>query len=92
LIWHKYNGGEVEILVIASLAAEVVVSLLGLALAISKKKDIGWGIALTFAIYVFYDSVRFLNLHISNSVIGLLFFIASLSILWVVWRIYEEAK
>lgn len=80
-----------EILVIMSLVAEATAAVLGMALAISKKKDIGWGIALTFAIYVFYDAVRFFNLHVSNNVIGFLFFIASLSILWVVWRIYEEA-
>lgn len=81
-----------EILVIMSLVAEATVAVLGLAMAVSKKKSIGWGIALTFSIYVFYDSVRFFNLPITNEVIGFLFFVASLSILWVVWRIYEEAK
>jgi hypothetical protein len=70
----------VEIFVIMSLVAEATVAVLGLALAMARRKDIGWGIALTFGIYV------------CNEVIGILFFIASLSILWVVWRIYEEAK
>jgi hypothetical protein len=81
-----------EIFVIISLAAEVLVAVLGLMLAIARKKDFGWGIALTFSIYVFYDLVRFLALPVSNEIIGSLFFIASISVLWAVWRIYEEAK
>ncbi len=81
-----------EVLIIVSLVAEAIAMTLGLALAISKKKNIGWGIALTFAIYVFYDFVRFFNMPVKNEVIGVLFFIASLSILWVVWRVYEDAK
>jgi hypothetical protein len=80
-----------DILVFISFALEVVVMVLGLGLAITKKKDFGWGIALTFLIYVFYDSVRFFNVKVTEAVIVVLFFIATLSILWAVWRIYEEA-
>jgi hypothetical protein len=77
--------------VVMSILAEIAVAALGLMLAIAKKKDYGWGIALTFAIYVFYDSVRFLSINVSNTVIAILFFIASVSIFWSVWRIYKEA-
>ena len=81
-----------EVFVLMSLAAEIVVMALGLMLALKKKKNLGWAIALTFAIYIFYDSARFFNIAVSEAVIAGLFFIASLSILWVVWRIYEEAR
>jgi len=78
-----------DVLVLISLFAEVIVSILGIMLAVVRKKDFGWGIALTFSIYVFYDAVRFFNIKTSATLIGTLFFIASISILWAVWRIYE---
>lgn len=78
-----------EIFIIISLAAEVLVAVLGILLATARKKTFGWGIALTFSIYVFYDVVRFLVLPVPEAIIGSLFFIASISILWAVWRIYE---
>ena len=78
-----------DILVLASLAAEVMVMALGIGLAVRKKRMIGWAVALTFAIYVFYDSVRFFAIRVNEGVIAVLFFIASMSILWAVWRIYE---
>ena len=80
-----------EIFIIMALAAEVMAAILGLMIAIRNKKDFGWGIALTFSIYVFYDIVRFLALRVSEVLIGSLFFIASIAILWSVWRIYEES-
>jgi hypothetical protein len=83
---------DMDVFILVSLAAEVVVMILGLMLAAIKKKDYGCGIALTFGIYVFYDSVRFFNIPVTSNIIGSLFFIASLSILWAVWRIYEQAN
>ena len=80
-----------EIFIIMALAAEVMAAILGLMIAIRNKKDFGWGIALTFSIYVFYDIVRFLALRVSEVLIGSLFFIASIAILWSVWRIYQES-
>ncbi len=73
-----------------SLLLEAIVVFLALKLAVVKKKSYGYCIALTFAIYVFYDAVRFLTLHVDQIVTSALFLIGSTSILWAVWKIYEE--
>jgi hypothetical protein len=74
-----------------SILLELVVALLGLMLAISKKKRYGWFIALTFIIYVFYDLSYFLSLQIPQDLLYYLFFVATLSILWAIWNIFLEA-
>ena len=60
-------------------------------LVIGKKKMYGWCIALTFILYVFYDLANLLSLHISQDSLDILFFMATLSILWAIWNIFLEA-
>ena len=76
---------------IISILLEIVVVAIGLMLAILKKKSYGWGIVFTFAIYVLYDLSNFLSLGVPRNILYLLFFIATLSILWVVARVYKES-
>ena len=75
---------------VISLLIEVVVVILGLMLAVSKRKSYGYLIALTFAIYVVYDSTRFLVVSVDQYLTSFLFLIASASILFAVWRIYKQ--
>lgn len=75
---------------IASLTAEILVTGLGFTIAISKKKAYGWLLALTFGIYVIYDSTRFFAITISKDILSLLFFIASISILIATYLIYKK--
>jgi hypothetical protein len=77
---------------IVSLLLEACVVALGLALALGKKKSYGWLIALTFAIYVFYDLARFLTIAIAPGTLDVLFAVASLSIFLGVWSVYSHAK
>ena len=74
-----------------SILLEVMVVALGIMLVIGKKKMYGWCIALTFVLYVFYDLADLLSLHISQDSLDILFFMATLSILWAVWNIFLEA-
>ncbi|MDP8233831.1 MAG: hypothetical protein P9M06_03390 [Candidatus Saelkia tenebricola] len=74
-----------------SIVLEVITVVLGIMIATVKKKGFGWGIALTFAIYVFYDLVRFFKLQISGSFLSAIFLIGTVSILWGVWRIYKTS-
>ncbi len=74
-----------------SILLEFVVVALGLMLVIGKKKMYGWCIALTFILYVFYDLANLLSLHISEDSLDILFFMATLSILWAIWNIFLEA-
>ena len=75
---------------VISLVIEVLVVLLALRMAISKKKGYGYPIALTFAIYVVYDATRFLVMSVDQYLTSFLFLIASASILFAVWRIYKQ--
>ena len=74
-----------------SILLEAVVAALGVMLAISKKKMYGWCIALTFVLYVVYDLANLMALNISEDTLYMIFFVATLSILWAVWNIFLEA-
>ncbi len=75
---------------IISLMIEALVVLLALRIAVSKKKNYGYLIALTFAIYVIYDATRFLVVSVDQNLTSSMFLIASASILFAVWRIYKQ--
>ena len=70
---------------------EAVVAVLGVMLAITKKKMYGWCIAVTFVLYVVYDLANLLAWNISLDTLYMIFFVATLSILWAVWNIFLEA-
>ncbi len=74
-----------------SILLELMVVALGIMLVVGKKKMYGWCIALTFMLYVFYDLANLLSLHISEETLDILFFMATLSILWAIWNIFLEA-
>ena len=75
----------------ASIILEAAVLIIGLLLALSKKKNYGWSISLTFGIYIFYDLANYINLNIPKTFLSGLFFIASVSILWAAAEIYRKA-
>jgi len=79
-----------NLLDLASLFLEGLVVLLALMIAVSKKRRYGYLIALTFAIYVFYDATRFLFLNVDQNLTSVLFLVASISILGAVWLIYRQ--
>lgn len=72
-----------------SILLELTVTILGVLIALEKKKSYGWCIALTFAIYVIYDTSRLLAIAIPEDLLRILFFIATISILFGVWQIYN---
>ena len=66
-----------------SLLLEILVVLLGLRIAVTKRKFYGWLIALTFSIYVLYDLSRFTAFNLPS--LDMLFLVASASICLAVW-------
>jgi len=80
-----------NILQMVSIGLEVVVIVLGVLLALKKKKTWGWCIALCFAIYVYYDLAGLFNFAVGQGVLRIIFFIATTSILWAIWQVYKEA-
>jgi hypothetical protein len=80
-----------NLLHLLSILLEAAVAALGIMLAIGKKKMYGWCIALTFVLYVVYDLTNLMVLNISQDTLYMIFFVATLSILWAVWNIFLEA-
>lgn len=73
-----------------SISIEIAVAAMGLLLAVRKKKFFGYGIFLTFAIYVFYDLAKLTPLEFSDVTLYGMFFVATLSIFWAIILIYKE--
>lgn len=73
-----------------SIILEVIIMVLGIMLAILRKRFYGWLIALTFLFYVFYDMVYFLNLQVSQNALHAIFFIATISILIAVISLFKK--
>jgi hypothetical protein len=80
-----------NLLHLLTILLEAVVAALGVMLAISKKKMYGWCIAVTFVLYVVYDLANLLAWNISLDTLYMIFFVATISILWAVWNIFLEA-
>ncbi len=75
-----------------SIVIELLISILGLLIVFKRKKIYGWGIALTFLIYVFYDSAKIMDWRIPSNLLYSLFFIGTISALLAVFSIYREGK
>ncbi|MFH1387222.1 MAG: hypothetical protein ABIH50_06120 [bacterium] len=77
-----------------SIAIEALVLILGLMLALGKKKLYGWGFVITFGIYVIYDLARdnFIPLSIPSIFLSVLFLVASISMLLTALFLYESRE
>ncbi len=73
-----------------SIGLEGIAILLGAGIALGKGKAYGWGIVLTFTVYVLYDLARLISIPLDPLWLTVLFFLASLSILVTFWQIYRE--
>jgi hypothetical protein len=79
----------IELLQYFSIFVEAVIAVFGI-LMIRKKKIYGWGFLITFGIYVFYDFSKLMNWDISANILYPLFFAATLSALFAVWKVYKK--
>jgi len=84
------NGNVMKPLQYVSIIMESIIAVTGLFIAIRKKRVFGYGIFLTFLIYVFYDLANLLQLEVSANTLYPIFFVATLSILWATLLIYME--
>jgi hypothetical protein len=73
-----------------SIILELVVAIFALMIALGKKRAYGWGLALTFLVYVFYDLARTQNWQISSGIMTLSFLVASISAVIAVYSIYKK--
>jgi hypothetical protein len=75
-----------------SISIEFLIALMGLLIVFQRKKNYGWGIFITFAIYVFYDFVKLVGIQISSQFMYGLFFIATVSAFWFVSKLYYKKR
>ncbi len=73
-----------------SILFEVTIAMMGIMLGGFKAKPYGWGIAFTYIIYVIYDTAKVLNLTLPPDILPVVFFLATMSMLWAVWRLILE--
>lgn len=74
-----------------SIMLEGAVAVLGVMMAGRHKKSYGWGFALTYLIYVVYDIARLtMKAALPDNLLHGMFFVATLSMLWAVWRLYRD--
>ena len=78
------------ILQLASIFLEAVIVVVCLAIVVKKKQAVGFGLAITFGLYVFYDLARLQGWGIDEGVLRLLFFIATVSALLLVLTLYRR--
>ena len=76
-------------MLLLSIVLEAAVAIIAV-LAAQKQRPHLYGLALTFAIYVFYDLARFLGWNVEHGVLSSLFLVATLSALYAVWGLYKE--
>lgn len=70
---------------------EVVIGVIGLAIAVNKKKTVGYVIAVSYLLYVFSDALRIMNIG-SADLWSLLLQLAPIVALVAFWMLYTEKK
>ena len=79
-----------EQLQFVSILLEAVIVVRAILSAIRRKKSFAYGFALTFAVYVFYDLAKLIQINVPDSILYFMFFVATLSALYVTLRIYKD--
>jgi len=74
-----------------SIFLESVIVMISLMIGLKKKKIYGYGFALTFAVYVFYDTARLFSIETSETFLYIMFFVATVSALFSVWELYRKS-
>ena len=74
---------------LVSIIIEAAVAVLAVLTAL-KGRRYAYGLALTFVIYVLYDTARFAGVEVKEGILSVLFLLASLSALVAVWGWYKE--
>jgi len=79
-----------ELLQSLAVLVECAVAIIGIVIATRNRKQYGWFIAITFALFVLFDIFRIFAQPIPDLVHAVIFFIACASMLYAVWLIANE--
>jgi hypothetical protein len=78
-------------LLIVSIMLEVAVAVIAIMIA-RQGRPYMYGLAFTFAAYVFYDLARWLAWGVEGPLFSILFLLASISALVAVWGLYRDKR
>jgi len=70
--------------------AEVVIALAAFLIAWKKKKQYGWFIGITFALFVLFDLARIFAMEVSAERHALVLLVACLSMVYAMWLLWNE--
>ena len=70
--------------------AEVVIALAAFLIAWKKKKQSGWFIGITFALFVLFDLARIFAMEVSAERHALVLLVACLSMVYAMWLLWNE--
>jgi len=71
-----------------AIVLEAVICVICLRIALQKKRVYGFGLALTFGLYVFFDLARHFKFGVSPGTMDTLFFVATVSALLSIMQLY----
>lgn len=69
---------------------EVIIALAAFLIAWKKKKQYGWFIGITFALFVLFDLARIFALEVSAERHALVLLVACLSMAYAMWLLWNE--
>ena len=75
---------------IIAVLIEIAVMVIAVVIATRQKKSYGWCIAVTFGLFVLFDTVRLFSLPLPDAAHALIFLIACGSMLYGMWLMYRE--
>jgi hypothetical protein len=79
-----------DFLQVIAVVLEVCVAGFAVLIATRKRKMYGWGIALTFLLFVLFDIFRIFALPMPDTFHAFIFIVACGSMVYAVWLMYEE--
>jgi galactitol-specific phosphotransferase system IIC component len=79
-----------DFLQIIAVLIEVVITVIAVLLATRRQKPYGWGIAVTFGLFVIFDIIRIFALPVPEAAQALSLLVACGSMLYAIWLMYKE--
>ena len=79
-----------DFLQVIAVLLEVAVTLVAVVIATRNRKTYGWCIAVTFGLFVLFDTGRIFALPVPDTAHALIFLGACGSMLYAVWLMYQE--
>lgn len=78
------------IIQLAATLVEIVIACISFLIAWKRKKQYGYFIGITFALFVLFDLSRIFSLEVSAERHALVLLVACLSMAWAMWLLWKE--